>query len=74
MAIEPPATHQPIPAKTDINAGWQTPSSGLRIPIPLVGGSEVVYIEGQFPLTEQAWTQFMAMVAAMKPGLVKPEE
>lgn len=73
-ATEPPATHQPIPAKTDINVGRQTPSSGLRIPIPLVGGSEVVYIEGQFPLTEQAWTQFISMVAAMKPGLVKPEE
>ncbi len=49
-------------------------SNGLRIPIPLVGGTEVVVIEGQFPLTEQAWAQFMAMITVMKPGLVKPDD
>jgi hypothetical protein len=52
----------------------QGPSSGLRIPVPLVGGSEVVYVEGNFPITEQAWSQLMTMLSAMKPGLVKPEE
>jgi hypothetical protein len=52
----------------------QAPSSGLRIPVPLVGGREVVYVEGNFPITEQAWGQLMTMLSAMKPGLVRPEE
>lgn len=44
-------------------------------PIPLIGGG-VVVVEGAFPITEQDWTQFMAVLAAMKPGLVavSPDE
>jgi len=47
-------------------------SGGLRIPIPLVGGTEVVYLEGRFPISEEAWNQFQIMLSAMKAGLVKP--
>jgi len=38
-------------------------------PIPLIGGGTVV-VEGEFPLSERDWTQFMAVLGAMKPGLV----
>lgn len=45
----------------------------LRIPIPLVGGKPVM-IEGEFPISEAAWTQFIAVLNAMKPGLVRNPE
>lgn len=38
-------------------------------PIPLLNGGTVV-VEGAFPVPEQDWDQFMAVLAAMKPGLV----
>lgn len=37
--------------------------------IPLPGGSSVVIV-GNFPLNEQEWNQFLAVLAVMKPGLV----
>jgi hypothetical protein len=37
--------------------------------VPVAAGSDVV-IEGRFPLSESEWTQFMAVLNAMKPGLV----
>lgn len=40
--------------------------------IPLIGGSSVA-VEGPFPITEQDWAQFIAVLNAMKPGLVKNE-
>ena len=43
------------------------------IDIPLPDGASVI-IEGQFPLDEQQWDQFLAILTVMKPGLVgKPE-
>jgi hypothetical protein len=41
----------------------------LTIPVPVIGGAPVL-IEGEFPITEAAWNQFMAVLNAMKPGLV----
>lgn len=41
--------------------------------IPLVGGASVV-VEGAFPIAERDWDQFMAVLNAMKPGLIAPEE
>lgn len=41
----------------------------LTIPVPVIGGSPVT-IEGEFPISEAAWAQFMAVLEAMKPGLV----
>lgn len=38
--------------------------------VPLMGGAHVI-VEGEFPITEQDWDQFMAVLNAMKPGLVR---
>lgn len=40
--------------------------------IPLSGGRDIS-IGGPFPLSEQDWDQFMTVLEAMKPGLVKAE-
>lgn len=45
----------------------------LTIPVPIIGGKPVT-IEGQFPITEAAWDQFLAVLAAMKPGLVSSDQ
>lgn len=50
------------------------PREGSRvIDIPLPGGSSVI-VEGQFPLSESEWTQFLAVLTVMKPGLVAAVE
>jgi len=41
-----------------------------RIPLLLVGGEEVV-VEAAFPISEAAWDNLVAVLAAMKPGLVR---
>jgi hypothetical protein len=41
--------------------------------IPLVGRAPVI-IEGEFPISERDWAQFMAVLNAMKPGLVGEAE
>jgi hypothetical protein len=43
--------------------------------IPLIDNGAVT-VEGNFPLTERDWNQFVAVLAAMKPGLVaeSPDE
>jgi hypothetical protein len=38
--------------------------------IPLISGG-VVVVEGEFPLSERDWDQFIAVLNAMKPGLVE---
>jgi hypothetical protein len=43
--------------------------SRRAFPIPLVSGGTVT-VEGKFPLSERDWAQFMAVLVAMKPGLV----
>ena len=45
----------------------------LTIPVPIIGGKPVT-VEGEFPISEAAWTQFMAVLNAMKPGLVRDSE
>jgi len=45
------------------------PETAMSFPIPLVGGG-VVVVEGEFPLAERDWDQFIAVLNAMKPGLV----
>ena len=47
----------------------------LRDPIviPLVGNQEII-INGTIPLTEDAWAGFLAVLYAMKPGLVRAPE
>jgi hypothetical protein len=41
----------------------------LSIPVPVVGAAPII-VEGRFPVSEAAWNQFMAVLTAMKPGLV----
>jgi hypothetical protein len=54
--------------------GGMSSDTGLTtIPLPLVGGAESVLIEGKFPLTETAWDQLLAMLNALKPGLVRSD-
>lgn len=45
----------------------------LTIPVPIVGGKPVT-VEGEFPISEAAWEQFIAVLNAMKPGLVRDPE
>jgi len=58
-----PSTRSPLPHASD---------RVLRIPIPLIGGSPVI-VEGEFPISESAWVQLLAVLNAMKPGLVEPD-
>ena len=41
--------------------------------VPIGPGTNVT-VAGEFPLTEQEWAQMMAVLNAMKPGLLKSEE
>jgi hypothetical protein len=43
--------------------------SMFRFTIPLPGGRHLL-IEGDFPVSEAEWDQFVAVLDAMKPGLV----
>jgi hypothetical protein len=40
--------------------------------IPLIE-TRAVTVEGEFPITERDWTQFMAVLTVMKPGLVRDD-
>lgn len=73
-----PAAPVSEPGRTDLGRvfkepGYRPKEAGvLTIPVPLAG-AEPVTIEGKFPITEAAWGQLMAVLTAMKPGLVKDE-
>jgi hypothetical protein len=41
----------------------------MTLAVPIIGGAAVT-VEGQFPISEAAWSQFLAVLNAMKPGLV----
>ena len=41
----------------------------LQIPL---GGNEWVAIQISTPITESAWAQMLAVLEAMKPGLIEP--
>jgi hypothetical protein len=43
----------------------------LTYAVPVAAGTDIT-IEGRFPLTEPEWVQFLAVLSAMKPGLVAP--
>jgi len=53
--------------------GGMSHSGVLTIPVPVIGGSPIT-VEGIFPVTEAAWEQFLAVLNAMKPGLVRSED
>jgi len=35
--------------------------------------SGAITVEGEFPITERDWSQFMTVLGAMKPGLVRDD-
>jgi hypothetical protein len=39
--------------------------------IPLQGGGKQITVTGRWPVTQAQWAHFMAVLEAMKPGLVK---
>ena len=45
----------------------------LTIPIPLGGGVHIT-VEGVWPVSEAQWAQFLVVLDAMKPGLVRDPE
>jgi hypothetical protein len=57
----------------------QPPAGGGRqpqireVPIPIQGDSWPA-LKAAFPMTEEAWTQMIAVLTAMKPGLVAPKK
>lgn len=48
-------------------------SDAQTITVPMIGGSSVI-VEGQFPVSEEAWQHFIKVLDAMKPGLVTASE
>lgn len=50
-------------------ASPHTQTTGVSIPLPLVGG-QTVTLSGDFPISEAAWEQLNQVLAALKPGLV----
>jgi hypothetical protein len=63
----------PAPRTSPRQTELRNSSTGSRYPIPIFNGKAVV-IEGDFPLSEQDWSQFMAVLSAMKPALVARDE
>ncbi len=56
----------------ELGRSYDLTSPTRAYPIPLIGGG-VVTVSGEFPIGERDWDQFMAVLAAMKPGLVRNE-
>jgi hypothetical protein len=55
--------HRPNPQRR------QTNETAKSYAIPLIDNGSIL-VEGQFPITERDWNQFMTVLTAMKPGLV----
>jgi hypothetical protein len=65
----------PVPPNTGAHPPYVNPGPppGMRdVPIP-IQGQEWPVIRAAFPLTESAWTGMLAVLTAMKPGLVVPD-
>lgn len=69
----------------DANPGGGTPDPPPPAPLPPtktahrevqvpLSGADWVTVQGAFPLTEQAWDQMIAVLNAMKPGLITPPD
>lgn len=70
-----PDLHEPdLPmASSSQAADVRSPSGASRFAIPIFNGRTVV-VEGDFPLSEEDWNQFTAVLSAMKPALVARAE
>jgi hypothetical protein len=60
-----------IPSRTIVTS----PSIGQvrEVPIPIQGAAWPA-LKAAFPMSEEAWTQMIAVLNAMKPGLVEPKK
>lgn len=65
VSLPPPPPPRPAPRA---RPGWDDKRQPLRIPIS-PGNDAVIYL--RFPMTEADWEQFMTVLTAMKPGLVR---
>lgn len=63
----PQITRAPVKA---VDSGRQSEQRVIQIP---VGSNEWVALQLPTPMSEEAWNQMMAVLAAMKPGLIKHE-
>jgi hypothetical protein len=45
-------------------------SDATTFAVPIAVGAAPIVIEGDFPLSEAEWDQFILVLNAMKPGLV----
>lgn len=75
---EGPFMSTPQPAETDqgrqgIRAPAIQQGQTREVPIP-IQGSAWPLLRAAFPLTEDAWTQMIMVLNAMKPGLVEPKK
>jgi hypothetical protein len=52
--------------------GFQGQPQQRSVQLPVPGGSWVT-VQGDFPMTQDAWDSMMVMLDAMKPGLVAPD-
>jgi len=68
--------HAQLPQPVGVRRGWEpVPPEvhGLRMPFRLAGG-EVVYLEGEFPITNAAFENLLQILDVMRPGLVRPDD
>jgi hypothetical protein len=63
----------PVPSMSPRQTELRNSSATSRYPIPIFNGKAVV-VEGDFPLSEEDWRQFIAVLGAMKPALVVRDE
>jgi hypothetical protein len=49
----------------------QQQQRSVQLPVP---GASWVTVQGDFPMTEQTWDSMIALLNAMKPGLVAPDD
>lgn len=79
--VQDDTEHEPTPPRPrgPQRRGGSGMSTDMQAPdvqtfsVPLLGAPPVI-VEGKFPVSEAEWTYFMAVLSAMKPGLVLPSE
>jgi hypothetical protein len=66
-----PSTPKQSPPVPHLPGSRQPPGLGLQLPIR---PGKAAVLQGPFPVTEEEWSLMMAVLQAMKPGLVAREE
>lgn len=71
--LQDPATHQRPPAPPARSTASVEGRETRTVQVPY-SPSEWALVQAPFPMTEAAWNQMIAVLTAMKPGLVSPED